>query len=76
MNTTEMNGAPMNASNVATVVLNPNVSAAFTATAGVNNIRPKTRGTSCILVVENRNLGTEWAMEGVTGKLRDAGRRR
>ena len=48
----------------------------YTLTAGVNNLRPNVRGTSIIIVLENADNTTYWALEDIQGTSIDAGRRR
>lgn len=76
MNTFVMNGAVMNGTLIPEPFVGTNAEASFFAEAGVNNYRPNVRGTSVIIVLEDKAAGQEWSTESLTAQSRDAGRRR
>lgn len=76
MNTATVNTTVFNGFLTELPYVGPNAEKSFFAESGVNNWYPYVRGTSFVIVVENKNPGTEWAVEGLTAKVRDAGRRR
>lgn len=76
MNFHELNGAALNGYDINNPYVSPQTRASYNLVAGVNNLRPKLRGTSMCIVLENKGNGGNWAVEGVRGTSRDAGRRR
>ncbi len=76
MNTFTMNGAQMGGSSTEVPYVGPNARVSYFAESGVNNWKPNVRATSAIIVIENKRAASEWAIEGITADVRDAGRRR